>query len=227
MTSTYIESLLKGVALDAALLDVALSAEQEVDEVHSAGAVVEREPDGRVLASTSTLAAEVDGVQYRSGQGPCLHAYRTNRVVLLDLGDDDRRWPTFQAAALAAGAHTVLSVPLRLDDVPIGSLNLYSRSRGAFSTKVIRTAELYARPAALRLSWCGVAVHAVDTAEVAALELQDRAVVERALGVLMAVHADPSVERARLRLEQAAAGMGLDLPLAAARVVAAPPGPAG
>jgi hypothetical protein len=226
MTSSYIESLLKGVALDAALLDVALTAEQEVDEVHSVGAVVEREPDDRVLASTSALAAEVDGVQYRSGQGPCLHAYRTNRVVLLDVGDYDRRWPAFQAAALAAGAHTVLSVPLRLDDVPVGSLNLYSRSRGAFSTKTIRTAELYARPAALRLSWFGVPVHAADTAEVAALELQDRAVVEQALGVLMAVHTDPSVDRARLRLEQAATRMGLDLPLAAARIVAAPPGPA-
>jgi transcriptional regulator with GAF, ATPase, and Fis domain len=227
MTSSYVESLLEGVALDTALHDVALEAQHAVTGVDAAGAVVEREPDSRVLASSNALAAEVDGVQYRAGQGPCLHAFRTNRVVLLDLGDHDGRWPAFQAAALAAGAQTVLSVPLRLDDLAIGSLNLYSRSRDAFSTKVVRAAELYARPAALHLSWCGVAVHAVETVEVAILELQDRALVERAVGVLMAVHQDPSVERARLRLEQVAVGLGLDLPLAAAQVVAAPPGRAG
>jgi GAF domain-containing protein len=225
MTISYTESLLKGVALDAALLDVAREAQQAVDEVDSVGAVVECEPSGRVLASSSVLAAEVDGVQYRTGQGPCLHAFRTDRVVLLDVGDYDKRWPAFQAAALAAGARTVLSVPLRLDDLPIGSLNLYSRSRGAFTTKVVREAELYAGPAAVRLSWQGVAVQAVDAAGAAVSELQDRAMVERAVGVLMAVHADPSAERARLRLEQAATRLGLDLPLAAARIVASPPGP--
>jgi GAF domain-containing protein len=152
MTSSYIESLLKGVALDAALHDVALATRSALEDVDSVGAVVERDPTGRVLAASDLLAAEVDGVQYRADQGPCLHAFRTNRVVLLDLGDYDQRWPTFQAAALAAGARTVLSVPLRLDDLPIGSLNLYSRSRGAFSTKVVREAELYAGPAARRLA---------------------------------------------------------------------------
>jgi GAF domain-containing protein len=221
MTSSYVESLLKGGALDRALRAVALEAERVVEDVDSVGAVVERGPGGRACASSGVLAAEVDAVQYSAGQGPCLHAFRTNRVVLLDVGAQDQRWPTFQVAALAAGAHTVLSVPLRLDDVPIGSLNLYSRSRSAFSTKVIHEAELFARPAALQLSQGGVAVHAAEAAEIAVLELQDRATIDQAIGVLMGRHQDPSVDRAWTRLEQTATELGLDVPAAAARVVGA------
>jgi GAF domain-containing protein len=224
MTSSYTESLLEGIALDSALRDVALGAERAVADVDSVGAVVERQPAGRVRVSSSRLAAEVDAVQYRAGQGPCLHAYRTNRMVLLDVGPQDQRWPAFQAAALAAGAHTVLSVPLRLDDVPIGSLNLYSRSRNAFSAKAIHEAEVFARPAALRLSQAGVAVHAAEAAEIALLELQDRATIEQALGVLMGRYRDSSVHRAWGRLEQTATELGLDVRTAAARVVTATAG---
>lgn len=223
MTSCYVESLLRGAALDAALQDIALDAQREVADVDAAGAVVEREPD-RVLASSNLLAAQVEEVQYRVGQGPCLHAFRSNKVVLLDVGGRDPRWPVFQAVALAAGAHTVLSLPLRLDQHPIGSLNLYSRTREAFSMRVVREAELFARPAGLRLSQGGLAVHAVETAELAVLELQDRATIDRAVGFLMGVHGDPSVDRARLRLEHAAARLGLGVAPAAARIVAAPPG---
>ncbi|MGI3784289.1 MAG: GAF and ANTAR domain-containing protein [Janthinobacterium lividum] len=222
MTSSYVGCLLEGDALDTALHEITLQAQHAVAGVDSAGAVLERAP-GRTRAASGPLAAEIDGVQYRAGQGPCLHAFRTNRVVLLDVGGQDRRWPTFQAAAVAAGAHTVLSLPLRLDDLPIGSLNLYSRSWGAFTPAVIHEAELYACPAALRLSQAGVAVHAVEVAEAAVRELQDRATIDCALGVLMGLHEDPSVERAVVRLQQTASELGLDVRSAAARIVAAPP----
>ncbi|HEY0240933.1 MAG TPA: GAF domain-containing protein, partial [Friedmanniella sp.] len=191
MTS-LIPTLLEGRALDTALADVAEDAERTLAGADGAGAVVHR--GAEVLrASSDPLSATVDAAQYGLGQGPCLHAYRTGRLVLLDLGDLDRRWPLFQDAALAAGARTVLSVPLRLDDQAIGSLNLYSRARGAFGARVVRQAELFARPCALRLAHVGVAVHAADVAEVASLELQDRGTIDRALGVLMGIHSDASV----------------------------------
>jgi hypothetical protein len=221
MTS-YTEDLFEGLALDSALRDVAEDAARAVTGVDAAGAVVHRGP-GVVRASTAPLAATVDAVQYGIWQGPCLHAFHTGRVVLLDVGDLDPRWPDFQAVAASAGARTVLSVPLRLEGQAIGSLNLYSRTPGAFGARVIRQAELFARPAALRLSHIGVAVHAVEAAEVAGLELQDRATIDQALGVLMGVHHDASVDRARSRLHQTAAEQGLSVPLAAARIVASPP----
>lgn len=222
MTTIHTENLLGGNALDAAILELAREAERVLHAVDAAGVAVHLGP-AAVVAASGPLAAEVDAVQYRVGHGPCLQAFRTNAVVVLDLGDADHRWPDFQAAALDAGAGTVLSVPLRLDRRPVGSLNLYSRSRRAFSARAVREAELFARPAGLRLARGGVAVHAVEAAEIAGLELQDRAVIERALGVLMAAHRDGSLEHARDRLEEAARDLGLDVPLTAARIVAAPP----
>jgi GAF domain-containing protein len=219
MTSSFIESLLDGLELDAALHDIAQEAAEMVPGVDAAGAVVHRGRD-RVLGASDPLAATADAAQYELGQGPCLHAFNTGRVVLLDLGDHDTRWPDFQAAAVAAGARTVLSLPLTLAEEPIGSLNLYSRARRAFDPGAIRQAELFARPSALRLSHVGVAVHAVEAVEVVGLELQDRSTIDQALGVLMGVHRDVSVGRARARLEQLARGLGVEVPQAAAQVIA-------
>ena len=218
MTSSFIESLLDGFALDAALHDIAEEAAM-IPGVDAAGAVVHRSRD-LVVAASHPLAEEVDQVQYTIWQGPCLHAFHTGRVVLLDLVDDDFRWPEFQAAAAAAGARTVLSLPLSLADEPIGSLNLYSRTPGAFGAGAIRQAELFARPSALRLSHVGVAVHAVETVEVVGLELQDRSTIDQALGVLMGVHGDVSVDRAQARLEQLATELEVDVLQAAAQVMA-------
>lgn len=222
MSNSYIDSLLEGDALGGALQDVAQDAARAIPGVDSAGVVLHRGSD-HVRAASGPLAAAIDRVQYRIGQGPCLHAFHTGRTVLLDLDTRDHRWPPFQAAALGAGAHTVLSLPLSLDECPIGSMNLYSRSREAFSTKLVRDAQLFTRPSALRLSRVGVAVHALEAAEVVALELQDRATIDRALGILMELHQDASVDAARRRLEQTAIDLGVSVPLAAARMVASPP----
>lgn len=223
-TSTAPSGLLEGLTFDVALEDVAREAAREVDAVDAAGAVVHRGADLE-LASSAPLAATIDAAQHQLEQGPCLHAFHTGRVVLLDLGVQDPRWPDFQAAAVTAGARTVLSLPLRLLDQTIGALNLYSRTDAAFGVGAVRQAELFSRPAALRLSHVGVAVHAVDAAEVAALELQDRATIDQALGVLMAVHRDGSVARARRRLEQVALDQRVGVLLAAARLLSSPPRP--
>ena len=224
MTSSYVETLLDGTALDDALHDVALQAERVLDGVDAAGVAVHIEPR-EVLGASNTLAAVVDAAQYRIGNGPCLHAFRSNMVVVLDLANRNRRWPVFEAAALASGVRTVLSVPLRLDGHAIGSLNLYSRAHRAYSARAVREAELFARPASLRLSSAGFAVHAVEAAEVVGLELQDRDTVDRALGVLMEVHQDGSVKRARVRLEHIATEQGRGVALAAASIAASLPGP--
>ena len=137
MTSSFIETLLDGPVLDAALHDIAEEVVRMVPGVDAAGAVVHRGRD-LVVAASHPLAAEVDLAQYAIWQGPCLHAFHTGRVVLLDLVDDDTRWSEFQAAAVAAGARTVLSLPLRLADEPVGSLNLYSRTPGAFDPGAVR-----------------------------------------------------------------------------------------
>jgi GAF domain-containing protein len=154
--TTFLQSSLDRLALTEALDDIAQVATRAVVGVDSAAVVVHRGSEV-VHACSGPLAAAVDTVEYGIGQGPCLHAFRTGRAVLLDLGEGDSRWPTFQAAAEAIGAHTVLSLPLLVADVTLGSLNLYSRGPGAFEPCVIRQAELFAQVSALRLSSVAVA----------------------------------------------------------------------
>ena len=77
------------------------------------------------------LVVEVDALQHRTGQGPCLDALSsTSAVYAEDLGDD-QRWPTFGREAVSHGIRSLLAVPLELSGAP-GALNLYARYPRAF-----------------------------------------------------------------------------------------------
>lgn len=64
----------------------------------------------------------------------------------------DPRWPGFCAAAQACGVHSMLCVPLRIDEQCIGTLTLYADQAAAFSGPDIRLVELFAALAALSLA---------------------------------------------------------------------------
>ena len=59
-------------------------------------------PRGRMpitAACTDPLAAEADDVQYRTGDGPCLHALRHAQPVRIDDMATHGRWPRFARQA--------------------------------------------------------------------------------------------------------------------------------
>jgi hypothetical protein len=84
-----------------------------------------------VLVHTSPLAAALEALQRDSGEGPCLDAL-THGVSLYteDLGKD-ARWPSFGPKASAAGARSLLALPL-LADSTRGVLCLCARCPSAF-----------------------------------------------------------------------------------------------
>lgn len=140
------------------------------------------------IAASSPLANELDQVQYRTSQGPCLQAIRTLQAVISDDLSRDKRWPAFVAEA-ARSAGSAMATPV-LDDRPtkttFGSLNAYGTQTGAFDqddadTTVLLTAHL------------GVLLRLVATAQestVLAAQLTDavlsRDVIGQAKGILMA-----------------------------------------
>src|SRR2546423_9206092 len=83
-------------------------------------------------AETDPLAKELDSVQYRSDHGPCLEAYSIRNVVRGTVPASATRWPKFIQAAQKAGVRSVLSVPLAVNDRPLGALNLYSQTAAGF-----------------------------------------------------------------------------------------------
>jgi hypothetical protein len=87
------------------------------------------------LCTSDAVSQLIEELQYTLGEGPCVDAYRQDRVVAEpDLADPvRRRWLAFTPAALQAGARAVFGFPLRVGTVRLGALNLYRDRPGPLS----------------------------------------------------------------------------------------------
>jgi hypothetical protein len=87
------------------------------------------------LCTTNEVSHLIEELQYTLGEGPCVDAYRQDRVVAEpDLADPVTcRWFAFTPPALAAGVRAVFGFPLRVGMVRLGALNLYRDEPGPLS----------------------------------------------------------------------------------------------
>jgi transcriptional regulator with GAF, ATPase, and Fis domain len=105
----------------------------------------------RSLAPTASLVTDLDHVQMRLQQGPCLEAAVADSVVrCVDLRHD-QRWPEFAAAAVELGVHSILSFQLYTHHRGAGAMNSLSRRRHAFDIKAEATLAMLATHAAITL----------------------------------------------------------------------------
>jgi GAF domain-containing protein len=102
-------------------------------------------------AATSRLVWDLDAVQYRFEEGPCVDAIRHEPVVVVEHLRDQRRWPRYVPAAAEAGVLSQLAVQLYVADETLGGLNMYSTSSETIDSDAAHTAELFATHAALAL----------------------------------------------------------------------------
>ncbi len=142
-------------------------------------------------ACTDPVASRADEVQYQTGDGPCLHAIRRGeRVHIRDVARHDR-WPGFCKHAASLGIRSCLAVPLITNGEPAGALNLYARRPFAFGPAETRRAERFARHAsgaltlALRIATCE------DLNDQLRSSIVSRAIIDQALGVIMATERCP------------------------------------
>ncbi|MTV26091.1 GAF domain-containing protein [Nitriliruptoraceae bacterium ZYF776] len=77
-------------------------------------------------ASTSPAAREVDELEYRLLEGPCVVAMHTGELQLVTDTSEDGRWPRFAAAAADRGFAAVAGIPLVVDGDGVGALNLFA-----------------------------------------------------------------------------------------------------
>jgi GAF domain-containing protein len=198
-------NLTDGADLESLLERVADLAVTQLDGCDMAGITMIGPEGPTTVVFTDAIAPEIDVAQYRSGQGPCLDAFRTGTILRIDETATDGRWPEFAASAVAHGVHSTLSLPLRADDEPIGALNLYSRARATFEDTeqiavvfVTHAASILANAQAY---WTGRAL--TEQLEEALLS---RPVIEQAKGILMQEHgcdADHAFEILRQRSPRA------------------------
>ena len=148
-------------------------------------------------AATDSAATRADALQYKLGEGPCLDAARTARLVHTPDTANDRRWPQFAsrvAAELAVGSMLSCRLSVLTDrERVVGSLNLYGTQPHAFSEEDVGVALLL-----------GVHAGAVVTASLDQANMreaiQSRDVIGQAKGILMErfkVTADEAFDRLR------------------------------
>ena len=75
-------------------------------------------------AWTSDLPKNVDSLQERVGQGPCMDAVWEQEVVRVDDVGSDDRWPKFAKEAPGLGAGSMMCFQLFVEGDQLGALNL-------------------------------------------------------------------------------------------------------
>jgi transcriptional regulator with GAF, ATPase, and Fis domain len=139
----------------------------------------------RTAVFTDDTAPEIDVAQYETGIGPCLDAFRHQQVYRIDDMDKDRQWPPFSEAAAAQGIQSSLSLPLLARHDGVGALNLYSRTRAAFSDDDVEVGLQFATQAAIVLANAQAYWDARQLGEDMAEAMKSRATIEQAKGILM------------------------------------------
>lgn len=98
---------------------------------------------------TSDFPERIDALQTEAGQGPCLDAAYEHRTVRVPDMEHEERWPRFAQRAFEAGAGSMLSFQLYVEDDDLGALNLYSHDVGAFDDESEQIGLLFASHAAV------------------------------------------------------------------------------
>ncbi|MBW3650147.1 MAG: GAF and ANTAR domain-containing protein [Actinobacteria bacterium] len=147
--------------------------------------LVEGKPTTAVF--TDEAAPEIDCAQYATGIGPCLDAFRYQKVLRIDDTEKDERWASFSEAAAARGIRSTLSLPLTVNHEGIGALNLYSRTESGFGDHDVEVGAAFATQAAIVLANAQAYWDAFQLGVDLRTAMQSRAVIEQAKGILMAM----------------------------------------
>jgi anti-anti-sigma factor len=118
------------------------------------GASISLRRDGRLatVATSDEAISEIDVDQYASGQGPCVDASLKGQPSHVYALEQERRWPTLVTRARQLGIGAILSSPLVAGGQPVGALNVYSRTAGAFAAKEQELASVLAAHASVILT---------------------------------------------------------------------------
>ncbi len=169
----------QSVPIDDLLNGVTAAAVDLIDGADCADVLVIRDSnDFRSLAPTRQLAIEVDDVQQRFREGPCLDAADGDALVQCDDLREDPRWPRFAKGAVEVGVHAMMSFQLYTHDHRKSALNLFALQPGVFTAKDQAVGAMLATHAA-------TALIAHDRERQFQAALSSRDVIGQAKGMIM------------------------------------------
>jgi anti-anti-sigma factor len=171
--------------LDAALKLVVTMAQAVVQGADGVSITLPRNGRFGTVAASNDVVLEMDHDQYDTGEGPCLDAAIQGERFHIDALGDEGRWPAFVPRAQARGIESILSTPLISADGPIGALNVYSRTVGAFAVHEKEWADQFAAEAATVVSTARVDESAQGLSAQIRAALHSREVIALAQGMVM------------------------------------------
>jgi GAF domain-containing protein len=186
--------------LDAALKLVVTMTQAVVVGADGVSITLPRNGQLETVAASNDVVLAMDHDQYDTRQGPCLDAARQGQSFHIDSLSREDRWADFVPRARARGIESILSSPLLHAQQPLGALNIYSRTVGAFAEHEKQWAHLFAAEASEVLA---TAQHSSDSREQQdqlAQALSSRQTIAQAQGAVMhrdALNADEAFSALR------------------------------
>jgi transcriptional regulator with GAF, ATPase, and Fis domain len=131
--------------------------------------------------ATGDLPRQLDELQERLNQGPCLDAAYVEETVRVADMATETRWPEFTAAALEAGAAGMMCLQLYVEGDNLGALNLFARTPWAFTDESEHIGLMFAAHAA-------VAYASSRSSAAMGRQIVTRQLIGQAQGILMERH---------------------------------------
>ncbi|MGW5723746.1 ANTAR domain-containing protein [Amycolatopsis sp. NPDC003865] len=184
------------------LRHVCLQVRQAIPGVAEASVTLVRAGEPHTASATAAVVGELDADQYRLGDGPCLEAVRSGKIVRTSVTEAVERWPAFASGAREAGFGSFLAAPLVADEEYTGAVNCYGRQDDGFEEIEAQLLELYTTAVEAVFRVYHRYVEASETAEHLRTALTSRAVIDQAKGMLMAIRRIDADDAFALLVEQ-------------------------
>lgn len=188
------------MSLPALLTRVAEFAVRAIPGADGAGLTLLKKGSSDTIVATADFVRAVDDIQYGLGEGPCITAAASGVTVRSGSLGGDQTWPQFGPRVSQLGVHSALSLPLIGSQGVLGAMNVYAHPPDAFDERAAELGELYAVPAAISVQNAQILDQALQLAVHLETALTSRAVIDQAIGVLVARSGyTPTEAFARLR----------------------------
>jgi GAF domain-containing protein len=138
----------------------------------------------RFVTAVSQASGDLERNQEEQQAGPCRDAFDTGAVVrVADVRKESARWPEFSATATQLDVAGVAGIPMRLADLIIGALNLYSSQAREWSDEDIAVAGVLADVATSYVVNASKLRQQEQLSEQLQEALESRVVIEQAKGI--------------------------------------------
>lgn len=179
------------------LTQVATFAVRAIPGADGAGLTLLEIDRADLIVKSELFVRAIDQIQYSIGEGPCISAADSGQTKMSGQLDEDPRWPVFGPRASGLGVHSALSLPLKTPTKILGAMNVYAHAPNSFDRRAQQLGESFAVPAALAVQHAQIFEQTIRLADQLHAGLNNRALIDQAIGVLRHRYRDTASEALR------------------------------